>query len=89
MSKTKHSGLTVAMRIILDPESAKGDSIALGACIESLTSEGWHLEDLQEEDDGELTAHLNRTWDVGLVLWREPTVGMALGENAEKPVTDA
>ncbi len=61
----KVSVLTVEMRIEMDRESALGDALALGACVQSLTDEGWHLTEIIEHDDQSLTAILQRSWEVG------------------------
>lgn len=61
----KVSDITVVVRIELDRESALGDALALGACVQSLTDEGWHLTEILEHDDKALTAILRRSWEVG------------------------
>ncbi len=63
--RNKLAGLSTTLHIILDKASVEGDALALGACIQSLTSEGWHLRCVLEGEDGSLEAVLYRTWEVG------------------------
>lgn len=63
--KEKHTGLLVSLHINVDAQSI-GDAPALGACIQSLTGEGWHLSQFTERENGALTAVLYRNWEVGI-----------------------
>ena len=85
MTTNKVSGLVVTLRIELDKLSVDGgEALSLGACIQSLTSEGWHLTHVLEADDGALTAVLWRGWDVGVRPPPDP-VAMTAGGMSSMP----
>lgn len=74
----KVTGLVVTIRIEMDKRSVEGgETLSLGACIQSLTSEGWRLTHILEADDGALTAVLWRGWDIGVRPPPPPTQGMS------------
>lgn len=74
MTTNKVSGLVVTLNIVLDKMSVDGgEALSLGACIQSLTEEGWHLTHVLESDDGSLEAVIWRGWDVGVRPGPKPT----------------
>ncbi len=80
MTHNKVTGLVTTIRIELDSLSVDGgEALSLGACIQSLTTEGWHLTHVLEGDDGSLTVVLWRGWDVGVRPPPEPRA-MSMGD---------